>query len=42
MRVWITTPDDRLDEECEALDGMEAPLNEPFENGLMSPPLHPQ
>jgi hypothetical protein len=40
-RVWIVTPDERLCDECEPLDGMEAPLNEPFDNGLMAPTLHP-
>lgn len=42
MRVWIATPDDRIDMECEALDGTETGLNEPFSSGVMSPPLHPR
>jgi SPP1 gp7 family putative phage head morphogenesis protein len=40
-RVWIATPDDRIDMECEALDGKETGLNEPFSGGVMEPPLHP-
>ena len=41
-RVWIATPDDRLDEQCEALDGEETGLEEPFSGGVMQPPAHPQ
>ena len=41
-RVWIVTDDDRLDEECEALDGKLAPLDGPFPDGTFRPPLHPQ
>lgn len=41
-RVFITTPDDRLDPECEVLDGEEVGLNEPFPGGFMNPPIHIQ
>lgn len=45
LQVWITTPDDRLCPLCEALDGVTAPLGEPFESDGESydgPPAHPQ
>lgn len=42
LRVWIVTPDDRLDTEiCEPLDGVTAGLNEAFPGGYMDPPSHP-
>ncbi|HXH11166.1 MAG TPA: phage minor head protein [Alphaproteobacteria bacterium] len=41
-RVWITTPDDRLDESCLVLEGVTTRLGEPFPGGLMHPPLHPR
>ena len=40
-RIFITTPDDRLDPECEVLDGEEVGLDEPFSFGGMNPPIHP-
>lgn len=40
-RVWIVTDDDRLEENCEALDEAEAELDGPFPGGVMNPPLHP-
>lgn len=39
-REWIVTPDDRLCDECEALDGARAPLDGSFP-GADLPPLHP-
>ena len=39
-RVWIATEDDRLEELCEALDGEERGLEEPFTGGVMRPPRH--
>jgi SPP1 gp7 family putative phage head morphogenesis protein len=42
QRVWIATPDDRLDPECEALDGEAVGLDEAFSGGVMAPPAHPQ
>lgn len=39
-REWIVTPDDRLCDECEPLDGARAPLNGSFP-GADLPPLHP-
>ena len=45
-RSWITTPDDRLCEFCEPMDGQTVGLEEPFTSGdgatVMVPPLHPQ
>jgi hypothetical protein len=41
-RTWIVTDDDRLDAECEALDGAEAELDGDFPGGVSGPPLHPQ
>ena len=47
VRVWITTPDDRLDEACEEMDGEEVALDEPWIVGdgrsIMVPQeIHPQ
>lgn len=39
-REWIVTPDDRLCDECEPLDGARAPLDGSFP-GADLPPLHP-
>lgn len=41
-REWIVTPDDRLCQFCASV-GAEPPVKftEPFEGGIMSPPLHP-
>ena len=41
VREWIATPDDRMCEECAALDGTTAPLNGTFPGGVKQPPLHP-
>lgn len=41
VKEWITTPDDRLCEQCEPLDGAQAPLDEEFPGGVQQPPLHP-
>jgi len=45
-RIWITTPDDRLCEICEPMDGQVRGLNEPFITGegfsVDLPPAHPQ
>lgn len=45
-REWIVTPDDRLCERCEAMEGQLRGLDEPFEDPLtgeqaLAPPLHP-
>ena len=41
VKEWIVTPDDRLCAICEPLNGLVAPLNEPFENiGVQGPPAH--
>ena len=41
VKEWIVTPDDRLCEICEPLNGSAALLNEPFEDiGVQSPPAH--
>lgn len=46
LRVWITTADDRIDEDCIAMDGQLRGLEEEFETPdgarVMGPPLHPQ
>jgi hypothetical protein len=45
-RAWIVTPDDKICDFCEALDGQAVALDEPFvsdEYGEVdTPPLHPQ
>lgn len=40
-KVWIVTPDERLEAECESLDGAQVPVDQPFDAGVMYPPLHP-
>jgi HK97 family phage portal protein len=40
-KVWIVTDDERLEPQCEALDGVEVLLHESFPGGLMQPPAHP-
>lgn len=43
-RVWIVTPDDRLCEYCEPMEGQTTTLDGVFQSGLGSvdaPPLHP-
>lgn len=42
LKQWITTPDDRLCQECEAMEGEVVPLEQEFSSGDMVPPLHPQ
>lgn len=42
LKQWITTPDERLCPECEALEGEAVPLEQEFSSGDMAPPLHPQ
>ncbi len=39
---WMTTPDERLCDICEPLDGKTAKLGEKFPGGLDGPPAHPQ
>jgi SPP1 gp7 family putative phage head morphogenesis protein len=39
---WMTTPDERLCDICEPLDGKQAKLGETFPGGLTGPPAHPQ
>ena len=42
-RVWIATMDDRLEPNCEALDGVEVGLSDPWRSegrDVMRPPLH--
>lgn len=44
FREWIVTPDDRLCEFCEPMDGQRVGMNEPFQSELGPvdlPPLHP-
>lgn len=41
-KTWIVTPDERLEAQCEALDGAEVPIDQPFEGGVLYPPLHPR
>ena len=41
QRVWITTPDERLEFQCEALEGKHVEIDEEFAPGVMAPPLHP-
>lgn len=40
-KVWIVTPDERLEAACESLDGAQVPIEQPFDGGVMYPPLHP-
>ena len=41
VRFRITTPDDRLCQECESVDGEEAKLDEPYDStGDMNPQVH--
>jgi len=46
LRVWITSPDDRLCDLCEPMEGQEVGLDEPFTVGdgstVMTPPAHVQ
>lgn len=42
QKVWIVTQDERLEAQCEALDGVQVPIEAPFEGGVMYPPLHPR
>jgi HK97 family phage portal protein len=42
FKVVIITDDDRLDDECERMDGEEAPLHDAFSNGFQQPPFHNQ
>lgn len=39
-KEWITTDDDVLCPECEAMDGQSVPIGDDFEDG--GPPLHPR
>lgn len=41
-RVWIVTPDGRLCDLCEPMDGEEATLGGTFKGGVRRPPRHPQ
>lgn len=41
-QVWITDPDERTCELCEALDRAKAKIGEEFEPGIYGPPRHPQ
>jgi hypothetical protein len=41
-KVWIVTPDERLEAQCEALDGVQVPIAEQFPGGLDHPPAHPR
>lgn len=44
VKVWIVTPDDRLCDICEPMDGVAVGLDEPFktdEGDVDAPPLHP-
>lgn len=45
LREWIVTPDDRLCEICEPMEGQRVGLNDEFETGdgdrVFSPPAHP-
>ena len=45
FREWIVTPDDRLCEFCEEMDGQQVGMNEPFVSPAFGavdvPPLHP-
>jgi hypothetical protein len=41
MRVWITTPDERLCPICEALDGVTAKVFGSFNGQFDGPPAHP-
>ena len=41
VKEWIVTPDDRLCELCEALEGEQREVDEAFSFGGMNPPLHP-
>jgi 2'-5' RNA ligase len=40
-KVWIVTPDDKLCDDCEAMDGEEVGLDEAFSDGEDAPPDHP-
>jgi len=40
-KEWVTAFDDRTCPECAASDGDQAPLEKPFRNGVLMPPLHP-
>lgn len=45
QQVWIVTPDDKLCDDCNELDGVTADLGEDFDGGeygdVSGPPLHP-
>jgi SPP1 gp7 family putative phage head morphogenesis protein len=41
-KEWIVTRDEKLDDECAALDGEVVPLDAQFSAGVDGPPLHPQ
>lgn len=41
QQVWITDPDERTCDICEALDRQKAKIGEPFEAGIYGPPAHP-
>lgn len=43
VKKWLTTPDDRLDEECAKLEGVAVDVSEIFPGTTVRrPPLHPQ
>ena len=41
-KQWMVTPDDRLCDECSAMDGESVPLDSLFPGGVDAPPLHPR
>ena len=40
-KEWVTAFDDRTCPECELCNGDQAPINKPFNCGVLMPPLHP-
>lgn len=40
-KEWLTAVDERVDDECAALDGHIVPINAKFESNTPVPPLHP-
>lgn len=42
LRKWVITPDEKLCPICAALAETVAGVSEPFDDGLMGPPAHPQ
>lgn len=42
QKYWLTAADERVCDECGALDGETVPIDEPFSIGVKLPPAHPR